>query len=440
MIDELKKNIDTELAILKEISNYQLRLSTSSESEAKIMAEAISSLINSIKIINNSIPELLKNTSSAKLLVVEEEKDQNNKNSKKTNLEKIDFKGVRNIEAVVSSKEREAFLKELSISEELIKKIKMRGTEKEEKRTEFKSARGYLKLSNKFFLKTSTDLINKGYFKVISSNLKKANIEVLFQTYVAMLLFTVFISISVSLVLAIALMFIDIGFTPPFISLYAGSYFSRLLSIFWIPIIIPIGTYFALYYYPSTEKNSIEKKINQELPFAVIHMSAISGSGIAPVQIFKIIGLGKEYPNLSREIRKILNQINLYGYDLVTALNNVSKNTSSIKLTELFSGLSTTINSGGDLSEYFTQRAETLLMGYRLEREKFTKVAETFMDIYISVVIAAPMILMLLVVIISVTGIKIAFTSGQLSFAIILVIILINVIFLGVLQLKQPKY
>ena len=440
MIDELKKNIDTELAILKEISNYQLRLSTSSESEAKIMAEAISSLINSIKIINNSIPELLKNTSSAKLLVVEEEKDQNNKNSKKTNLEKIDFKGVRNIEAVVSSKEREAFLKELSISEELIKKIKMRGTEKEEKRTEFKSARGYLKLSNKFFLKTSADLINKGYFKVISSNLKKANIEVLFQTYVAMLLFTVFISISVSLVLAIALMFIDIGFTPPFISLYAGSYFSRLLSIFWIPIIIPIGTYFALYYYPSTEKNSIEKKINQELPFAVIHMSAISGSGIAPVQIFKIIGLGKEYPNLSREIRKILNQINLYGYDLVTALNNVSKNTSSIKLTELFSGLSTTINSGGDLSEYFTQRAETLLMGYRLEREKFTKVAETFMDIYISVVIAAPMILMLLVVIISVTGIKIAFTSGQLSFAIILVIILINVIFLGVLQLKQPKY
>jgi len=171
-------------------------------------------------------------------------------------------------------------------------------------------------------------------------------------------------------------------------------------------------------------------------------MSAISGSGIEPSQIFKIIGLSKDYPNLRREIRKVLNQINIYGYDLVTALNNVSKTTPSSKLSEVFSGLGTTINSGGNLSEFFEKRAETLLVSYRLEREKFTHIAEMFMDIYISVVIAAPMILMLLLVMIGVAmpNATSGFSIEMITFLIVFVIALINSVFLIFLQIKQPAY
>ena len=169
-------------------------------------------------------------------------------------------------------------------------------------------------------------------------------------------------------------------------------------------------------------------------------MSAISGSGISPVEIFKIIGLSREYKYLRKEIRKVLNQINIYGYDLVTALNNVARNTPSEKLAELFLGLSTTINSGGSLKEFFEKRSETLLNEYRLEREKYTKLAETFMDIYISVIIAAPMILMLLLIMISLSKISIGFTPFQITLLIIMVIALINTVFLIFLKIKQPAY
>ena len=169
-------------------------------------------------------------------------------------------------------------------------------------------------------------------------------------------------------------------------------------------------------------------------------MSAISGSGIEPSEIFKIIGFSKEYPYLRREIRKVLNQINLYGYDLLTALTNVSKSSPSAKLSELFSGLATTIGSGGGLQNYFEKRAESLLIDYRLEREKYTKVAETFMDIYISVVIAAPMILMLLLVMMSITGFQSGFTPQQITLLIIGVIAIINTLFLVFLEAKQPTY
>jgi len=235
-------------------------------------------------------------------------------------------------------------------------------------------------------------------------------------------------------------MFVNIGIESPFFSLYDGIFLDRLVKVFWIPIVVPVLTFLAIYFYPSTEKKSLGKMIDQELPFAVIHMSAISGSGIEPSEIFKIIGTSKEYPYLRKEVRKILNQINLYGYDLVTALNNTSSSSPSNNLAELFSGLSSTITSGANLSDFFEKRSESLLLVYRLEREKYTKTVETFLDIYISIVVAAPMVFLLLLIMMTISGLGVGFSSVQLSIISVFGIALLNVIFLVFLQIKQPSY
>ncbi|MFW6272505.1 MAG: hypothetical protein ACOC2U_01840, partial [bacterium] len=71
----------------------------------------------------------------------------------------------------------------------------------------------------------------------------------------------------------------------------------------------------------------MEKKIETELPFATINMAAISGSMIDPSQIFKIIIATKEYPELQKEFTKLMNQINIYGYDFVSSLRNSAETT-----------------------------------------------------------------------------------------------------------------
>ena len=125
---------------------------------------------------------------------------------------------------------------------------------------------------------------------------------------------------------------------------------------------------------------------------------------------------------------------------MVTALNNSSKTAPSEKLAELFSGLSTTVTSGASLSEFLEKRAETLLLSYRLERERYTKVIETFLDIYISVVITAPMIFLLLLIMMTISGISIGMSTFQLSFLVVVSISLLNAFFLIFLQIKQPVY
>ena len=417
MIDLLRKTVDQEIEILREIAIFSKRAESASPSEKVLLSESMNALRAIMLKSSSDFSEILNK--------IEISPRKEEKKEKKV-IEKAKIKPVNLMPKI---EEREKYLEELQITENVLKKIKTgKYTEKEkekEKEIGFRKARGYLRYANKFFLESANSLVKKGYFSSLPTDLRKANLNMLFEGYVAMILFSVFLSFFLGLILTIALLLTGI---------------IGILTAIWLPLIIPLAVLVVLYYYPSTEKSAISSRINEELPFAVIHMNSISGSGIAPVEIFKIIALSKEYPFLRKEIIKVLNQINIYGYDLVSALNNVSKNTSNQKLAELFAGISTTINSGGSLSSFFEKRSESLLGNYKLEKEKAIKIAETSMDIYISVVIAAPMILMLMLVMISVSGISIGFTPYQLTFLTIGGVALINIAFLGYLQTKRGLY
>ena len=430
MIDELRKNIDTEISMLREIASYASRYDSAADDEKKLLDGAINSIIESLRIINDNVPELLKDITFAEKLPSKKERK----------LERIKYRGLSGVDVVLHAKDKTRFLKELNISDNFVNKIKRRDIDEQEKYTEFKASRGYLKLANRLFLNAASKAVKKGAFKELGEGLRKANVEILFESYVAMMYLTVLLAFVLSFFASLFFVFFNVSSIWPFIGLRDSGYLAMATKLIWIPIAGPIVAFLAVYFYPTTEKKSIGTRIDQELPFAVIHMSAITGAGIEPTEIFRIIGLSKEYPFLRKEIRKIMNQINLYGYDLTTSLNNAAKTAPSEKLAELFTGLSVTISSGANLSEFFEKRAESLLLSYRLEREKYTHLVETFLDIYISIVIAAPMVFLLMIVMMAISGMNIGFGPTQISILAVAVIAVLNVIFLVFLQMRQPAY
>lgn len=420
MIHEISTNINTELQMLREAAVYIRRLPDASPLEREVLSEVLRSLQQRMKILNNALPSLIRSVTLAKPL-----------SEKKVSLEVEKLKIIdsgKEISVTVGKKDRDAFLKELSISENALSSIKKDRFNTQDERKEFQRSRGYVKLANKIFFPYAHNFLKKGTFQNLSIDLKKANIDLLPESYLSITFLTTIIAFVIGLIFSPLVMIFELGIRL------------QLMIGIGIITIFPLIVYSALYFYPSAERDSIAKKIDQELPFAVIHMSAVSGAGIEPTNIFKIIGFSKEYPALRKEIRKVLNQINLYGYDLVTALNNIARKTPSPKLAELFLGLSTNISSGGSLSVFFEKRAETLLLNYRLEREKFTRMAETFMDIYITVVIAAPMILLLVFILLSIGDFTVGLSPQLGTFVLIGLVALINIIFLGIVHLKQPTY
>jgi len=296
----------------------------------------------------------------------------------------------------------------------------------------------YIQFANQHFYTSALKLSFDKSFDTLKSDLVKTSLNFTPISYISVILLTTIISAGVAFFIFLFFLIFNVGFDP-IIGLAKEGFGMRFLKVFWILFLVPIGTFFAMYFYPSVERKSLEIKINRELPFAAIHMAAISQSLIEPSKIFSIIIATKEYPTIREEFTKLINKLNIYGYDLITALKSTAINSASKKLADLLNGLATTITSGGDLREFFDKRSQTLLFEHRLEREKETKSAETFMDIYISMVIAAPMVLMLLLVMMRISGLGVALPTSSIALIMVLGVSLLNVAFLSFLHLKKSS-
>ncbi len=326
------------------------------------------------------------------------------------------------------------------LDREILKRMK-REKEKKGKKTEkvVKKTGEYTQLANRLFLNYAMKLIKQKKFKTIGKDLVKANLEYSFASYLSLMIFNTALTFALAFILFIFLLFFNLSPMLPIITKATEPFGIRFLMVFWIIFVFPAATFLFMSAYPSLEKKSLSGKIDGELPFAAIHMAAISGSMIDPTKIFSIISSTKEYPNLEKEFNKLLNEINVYGYDLVTALKDSALNSPSQKLSELLNGLATTITSGGSLYDFFEKRSQSLLFEYRLDKEKNTKSSESFMDIYISVVIAAPMIFMLLLMMMKISGLGISLSTTMITVLVAGGVSLINVFFLIFLQLKQSS-
>jgi len=434
--EKLKKVISDEKKGFLELEKAYGDLDKASAEDAPLINSQIQVLEKNIKTLNSELKEALSLILFSKPLEIQK------KSLKKTGLTvpkkelgilqdtKLKSDGGK----VYSKKE----VAPIGLEKETIKEIKKKKEEeKRKKENEKKDASYYSKIASQYFSQYSRKLLGKKTFQDLEDNLIKANLNYTPVGYISVIILTTLISIFAAGFIFLFFMFFNLGAALPIITRATDPINLRFLKVFWVLFVVPLGTFFFMYAYPSLEKSSTEQAIDVELPFATINMAAISGSMINPDRIFEIIIETKEYPALSKEFTKMINEINLYGYDLVSAMKDTAKNNASKKLSELLNGLSTDIQSGGDLGKFFNERAESLLFDYKLERERSAKAAETFMDLYISLVIAAPMILMLLLMIMRIANLGMSLSVGTISLLVIMGVVVINIIFMAFLHVKK---
>lgn len=445
MSNELRENTRQMKEILRELNAFSnqfisinnLDAVNVNKKEKNLLEETLISLTNQLKILNKAFPDLIEKIGIYRGLSSPTE-------PKKVTQEltKIKLKSPEEeITIVISEKDKSEFLENLNRSRLSIQELKKKYTVRSV--SGFRKPNFYAKLSNKLFINFSRSIVDEGYFRRLNKNLRKINSRYILATYISIMLFTILLTFIASLILLATLSFFELSLLYPFMTFSDDPFFIRFIKFFWIILVFPLVSGLLLYFVPANEAKNLGKRIDQELPFITIHMSAIASSGIDPVSIFKIILKREDYKYTNTELKKLMNLINFYGESIVSALKKVSLSSPSSKLRELLNGLAVSITSGGDLHQFLDTHSESMLFNYKLEREKYNKISETFMDVYISVAIAAPMILLLVFVIIGSTGMIDNFFNlsiDTLNFVMILIIILINIFFLIFLKLKQPTF
>ena len=433
MINELRENIEEEMEIIFKMRTLQRQLEIATGKQKESYERSFDSLKQQLRILNDSIPFLLAEISPVKKLeggglkgahythkLLSSKGVPTHPTHSKVALknEGLKARGEEEKFVTIDKEDKERFERELGIYGVSLKKLKK--LEKRKKTGEEKPSQ-IAGISNKMFSGVSEGLAPS--FGSLKDDLKKANLRFSISTYLSIAIFVSILVFVGSLILWVVLMIIGV---------------LGILHI-WIVFVLTLVCVIGFYFYPASEKGSVEHRIADELPFVTIHMAAIAGSNLEPTRIFKIIANSPEYPTVGLEMKKIVNQVEVYGYDLVSALRNATKSTPNRRLADLFSGLSTNIVSGGDLKDYLEKKADNFLRDYKLERKRYTSLAETFMDIYISVMITAPLILVVMLIIMNVTGLSIGLSFPVVMGLIIGIVILINIIFIIALEVKQPR-
>lgn len=270
----------------------------------------------------------------------------------------------------------------------------------------------------------------EGTFSYIKPYLMAANISVLLKTWVSMMFLTTILAYLISLSFTLGLL------------LFLGV---ESLTLFYYSLFIPIMvtslTFLVFYTYPMQKAKSLKKSIENNLPFAMIHMNAISSSGIPPEFMFQLLSKFREYGEISNQAGMIVRNMNVFGMSSVNAINNVARRTSSEAFKHILTGISSTIEKGGNLNNYLKEMADKSLFNYRLDREKYVKTLSTYADIYTAVLIAAPLILISVFVMMSILGGDIFGLSTRDAIIIMIWIVIpaLNIIFLTFIHVTRSS-
>jgi len=241
-------------------------------------------------------------------------------------------------------------------------------------------------------------------FEPLKQHIRGARINVLLKTWVSIIFFTSLIAYFAGLAFVIILgMFIEF-----YILLY-------IVMIVFIPVLVASFTFLIFYIYPMQKAKSRASSIENNLPFAITHMAATASSGIPPEFMFSIIGQFKEYGEISKEAQMVVKNIKTFGSSSVAAMKSVAMQTPSPRLREVLLGITSTIETGGNLPAYLKEMSDKALFDYRIKREKYLKTLSTYADIYTALLVAAPLFLLATMATMSIIGGDImGFTTSQI--------------------------
>lgn len=235
------------------------------------------------------------------------------------------------------------------------------------------------------------------YFDDLKEDLKQADIDILYRTYVSKMFFY---STGAIVLGAIAGLSYSLQMNLPLVDIIRFS--------IGTPIAAGLLIFGSMYIYPSQKAKSRKKSIDSNLPFALNHLGAIASSGISPTAMFQLLNTFEEYGGISKEAGEISRRVNVFGEDLTTALREVAERSPSDDWSEVLYGIISTIETGGSLKSYLEEKADEAIFEYNMEKEKEIERLSTYASFYTAILIAAPVFLVVVLAVMNLLGGQIA--------------------------------
>ncbi|MEM2337139.1 MAG: type II secretion system F family protein [Candidatus Bathyarchaeia archaeon] len=237
-------------------------------------------------------------------------------------------------------------------------------------------------------------------FSDLDIHLQKAGIKTNFRVYVSL---TVFSTILVSLLVLVCIPYLlvyafRVPVLPALLFGFGGSLFAVAFSI--------IG----FYVYPVYRADKIKRDLEDELAFATGYMAILASAGVPPEKIFHSLSNLPIQLAVSVEAKNIIRDVNLFGLDIISALENASRKSPSKLFSEMLEGLISTIHSGSNLAAYLRERSKQHMKLKRISLRKFSDTLSILSEFYVALLVTGPLLLIIMLAVMAMMG------GGSLGF------------------------
>jgi len=229
---------------------------------------------------------------------------------------------------------------------------------------------------------------------VLEENLVKAHIRIRADEYLAT-------AYATAVVVGISTAAIGVGLGLLF--LLHGVLFLGV-GLFFLPVIATPLSYMVLSGTPGSTAKSRGTKIDRKIGPAMSFVSAMASADVNIDQIFKELGRQKIYGEVAEEAAWITRDTELLGVDILTAIRQGAQRTPSKKFQDFLQGVVTTATSGGQLKPYFLLKAEQYEREHKLEIQQRVETMGLLAETFVTVVVAFPLFLVIIIAIFAVIG------------------------------------
>ncbi len=164
-------------------------------------------------------------------------------------------------------------------------------------------------------------------------------------------------------------------------------------------------TYLIMRITPSLKASGRKSSINKILPYSVTFMYALSRGGMNVLEVFESLADSEDtYGEVSIEVASIIRDMEFFGCDLRTALQNSIESTPSLKFQELMHSLLTVIDSGGNMVAFFADKSDEYLDAAIMDQKGFLATLELIAESYVTAFVAGPLFIIVIQTVMTVMG------------------------------------
>ncbi|MCE7746874.1 MAG: hypothetical protein GPJ51_00640 [Candidatus Heimdallarchaeota archaeon] len=262
-------------------------------------------------------------------------------------------------------------------------------------------------------------------FDGLKLTLRKAGVDKSVRMYLSVRIFWAIILSIVSLVVLIAVKIVVAELS--------------VILVIVLPILVLISMFVFTWVYPSYLVGERKSKLEAALPTAAGYMTAMASAGVTPDRIFLSLTKEKIGEAIVKDARKISRDIQVFGYDIVHALEEASLRSPSAKYSSFLEGIVGTFTSGGELQRYLEVSSETLMSDKVQSEKNFIDTLGIMAELFMVMGVVAPIFFIVILAMMSMLGGSAGNANLLMAVMVYIIIPVSELVIIVLIDAQQPE-